>query len=102
MRPVTEITAEAENFRIEPVAGLNGGMIRRDPVKPEPEGTIILCAFRITGYRPDCDGSLMAEIEQIDRDGNTTGWTENAIGLYPSTDIVATLDEWRALFGANA
>lgn len=102
MRPVSEITAAEENFRTEPVPGAAFDVIKRDPVKPEPEGTIILCAFRITGYRPDCDGSLMAEIEQIDKDGNVTGWTENAIGLYPSTDIVATLDEWRALFGANA
>ena len=96
MRPVKEITAEVENFRIEKC------FVKRDPVKPEPEGTIILVPFRITGYDPGCDGSLMARLEAIDKDGEATGWTTNCHGLYPSTDLVVTPEELKALFGANA
>lgn len=97
MRPVRKITAEEENYRtVEFAPGMFTS--KKDPVEPEPVGTIILCAFRITGYRPDCDGSLMAEIEQINSEGGTTGWTENSIGLYPNTDIVVSAEEWAAMF----
>lgn len=102
MRPVKEITAAEENFRTELVSGAAFDVIKRDPVKPEPEGTIILVPFRITGYDPDCDGSLMARLEAIDKDGEATGWTTNCHGLYPSIDLVVTPEELKALFGANA
>ena len=100
MRPVREITAEEENLRIVRFAP---GMetLTRDPVEPEPVGSIVLMAFRVTGYRPDCDGSLMAELEHIDKDGEATGWTENSIGLYPNTDLVVTAEEWRDLFNSE-
>jgi hypothetical protein len=101
MRPVKEITAAEENFRTEPVPGAAFDVIKRDPVKPELEGTIILVPFRITGYDPDCDGSLMARLEAIDKDGEATGYTTNCHGLYPSTDLVVTPEELKALFGAN-
>jgi hypothetical protein len=101
MRPVKEITAAEENFRTEPVPGTAFDVIKRDPVKPEPEGTIILVPFRITGYDQDCDGSLMARLEAIDKDGEATGYTTNCHGLYPSTDLVVTPEELKALFGAN-
>jgi len=97
VRPVREITAEEENFRIERNGPFN--MIRRDPVEPEPVGTIVLQAFRITEYRRDCDGSLMAMFEAIDKDGNETGATYGPCGLYPDCDLVVTLDEFRAMFG---
>ena len=98
MKPVPEITAEMENFRMEEVEGTNMAIVRRDPVEPVPVGTIILMAFRVTGYIQDCDGSLLAKVEHIDKDMNTTGWEEEAIGLYPECDLVVTEDEWRKLF----
>lgn len=96
MRPVREITSAEENFRME----LRGPfhVPKRNPVKPEPEGTIVLMAFRVTGYDPDCDGSLMARLENIDRDGEATGWEPFAIGLYPDHELVVTQDEWQGMF----
>lgn len=88
MRPVREITAAEENFRTEPVPGLAAHTVRRDPVEPEPVGTHIAMVFRITGYDRDCDGSLMARLEQVGRDGRTTGWEAKHLGLYPDTDMV--------------
>lgn len=101
MRPVREITNEEENFRTEPVPGTALEFIKRDPVKPEPEGTIILVPFRIAGYDPDCDGSLMARLEAINKDGEVTGYTTDSHGLGPSTHLVVTPEELRALFGAT-
>jgi hypothetical protein len=100
MRPVREITAEEEDFRLE----RNGPfrVIRRNPVEPEPIGTIVLCAFRIAGYDRDRDGSLMARMEAIDQDGETTGWAPDCIGLHPDTELVITQEEWRAMFGPSA
>lgn len=96
MRPVREITTEQENFRVEQDGIFN--VIRRDPVEPEPVGTIIVMAYRITGYDKDCDGSLMARLEAIDKDGEITGGTLKNIGLYPDTDLVVTPAELAALF----
>lgn len=97
MRPVRDITPDEQNHRIVEFApGMFSSKV--DGIQPEPVGTIIVTAFRITGYRPDCDGSLMAELEHIDRDGNATGWTENSVGLYPDTDLVVTPEEWAAMF----
>ena len=88
LRPVREISAEEENTRLVPFVGDNMFRIIVDPVEPEPIGTYIVMVFKIEGYRPDCDGSLMAEIECVDKDGNGTGWTENSIGLYPDSTLV--------------
>ena len=101
MRPVRYITAEEENFRTVPFVGTNMVTTRRDPIKPEPEGTIVLMAFRVTGYDQDCDGSLMARLEQIDKHGDCTGWDPTQIGLYPETDLVVSLKEFRQMFNAN-
>lgn len=101
MRKVREITAEEENFRVEP-ARSRIGFIKRDPVEPEPVGTIVLMAFRVTGYHPDCDGSLLACVARIDTDGETTGWCEDAIGIYPETDLVVSLEEWREMHAQAA
>lgn len=100
MRPARKITAEEENYRtVEMIPG-NPSLLtsKRDPIEPEPVGTIVLMAFRITGYDPDCDGSLMARLEQIDRDGETTGWNPKNLGLYPSVDIIVSMEEWKAMF----
>lgn len=100
MRPVHEVTAEQEDFRLRPIPGAVGCQeIVRAPVQPEPVGTIILRAFRVVGYDPDCDGSLMARLEAIDRHGDTTGWTPDCIGLYPDSAVVVPQDEWAAMFG---
>lgn len=91
LRPVREITAEEENFRTVPffkAPGIDAHTSRRDPVEPESVGTIILMAFRVTGYDPDCDGSLMARLEAIDKDGEPGGWEPNCIGLYPHSELV--------------
>lgn len=98
MRPARKITAEEERFRVEehPISGLY--VIRRDPREPEPVGTIVLTAFRITGYDRDCDGSLMARLQHIDGAGLATGWEQTNLGLYEDTHLVVTADELRALF----
>jgi hypothetical protein len=89
LRHVREVTAEEENFRAEPMRGFpNISFCKRDPIEPEPIGTVILMAFRITGYDEDCDGSLMARVEQIDCDGGCTGWDESCLGLYPDSSLV--------------
>jgi len=74
VRRVRDITDE-ENFRLKPVGPFQ--TIRRDFVEPEPVGTVLLLAFRITGYDKDCDGSALARLERVDEDCRTTGWTEN-------------------------
>lgn len=96
MRPVRTITADEENFRIEHRSGFE--VTKRDSIEPEPIGTLILKAFRIIGYDPDCDGSLMAQLEAIDSKSDPTGWTQDRIGLYPDTAIVITEDELSNLF----
>lgn len=101
MRPVREITAEEENFRTEEFYRdeyKTCSFIKRDPIEPEPIGTIILTAFRIIGYDKDYDGSLMARLEHINKDGTATGWTQGQIGLYPSCDLVVTEEELLNLF----
>lgn len=101
MRPTREITANEENFRIEPRATVGGAQIqtiRRDPIEREPVGTIVLQAFRITGYDRDCDGSLMARLDNIDKDGVETGWSPTHLGIDPSSTLVVTSDELAAMF----
>ena len=93
IKKVKEITAEEENFRIEKSdCGIN--FIRRDAVEPVPVGTLVVKVFRVVGYDKDCDGSLMARIENVGKDGEGTGWTENCVGVYPeSTWAVDNADE---------
>lgn len=96
MRPAREVTAEEEGFRME-----RRGIFmlpRRNSVEPEPVGTIVLKAFRITGYDPDCDGSLMARLENIGCDGEETGWAPRSVGIYPDCDLVVTPEELAELF----
>jgi hypothetical protein len=61
---------------------------RRESIEPVPVGTYVVMVFRVTGYDKDCDGSLMARLEQVDRNGEETGWEQTHIGLYPNTDLV--------------
>lgn len=99
MRPVRDIS-DQENFRLESKPPFV--VPKRDPVEPEPAGTIVLKAFRITGYDQDCDGSLMARMENIDKHGEITGWTPSRIGVGPDTDIVVTTEELLALLDGEA
>lgn len=91
MKPIPKITAKQENFRTEPFGKLPDGrqalIIRRDPVEPIPVGSYIAVVFQVTGYDRDCDGSLMARLQQVDKKGKTTGWEQNCIGLYPETEV---------------
>jgi len=91
LTPVREITAEEENHRFEPLAsgpGLNAVTSRRDPVEPVPVGTYIVKVFRVTGYDPDCDGSLMARLANVNRNGEESGWEPTQLGLYPDSTLV--------------
>jgi hypothetical protein len=101
MRPVRDIS-DLENFRTEPFVGSSLQIIKRDPVEPEPVGTIVLCAFRITGYDKDCDGSLMARLEHINVKAEYTGWVADSIGLYSDCGLVCSQEELEALFGIDA
>jgi hypothetical protein len=89
IRLMPETTAEQENFRVEPVVGIpHMSTIKRDPVQPVPVGTYVAKIFRVSGYDPDCDGSLMARLEAVDSEGQITGWQVDSIGLYPETVVV--------------
>lgn len=92
IRRIKPIAATEENFRVEPVAP---GMatIRRDSVEPVPIGTLVVKVFRVVGYDQDCDGSLMARLEQIDNTGDTTGWSPNNLGMYPDSTWVLDTPE---------
>lgn len=87
LRPVPAVTAEQENHRfVELAPGIFTSKV--DPVEPVPVGTYIVMCFRVTGYDPDCDGSLMGRFEQVNRHGESTGWEPTHVGLYPDTDLV--------------
>lgn len=100
MRPVRAITAEEENYRLVELVPGNPRFVtsKRDSIEPEPVGTVILKAFRITGYDPDCDGSLMARLESIDCDGEASGWRPDHISLYPESALVVMPEELKKLF----
>ena len=93
LRPVREITAEEENFRVELFyedSQRTMSTTRRDPVEPEPIGSYVVMAFRIDEYHPDCDGSLMMAGSHVDRHGEETGWTVSHLGLRPDSDLVVS------------
>jgi len=91
IRRVPEITAEQENLRVVPASvppGPRVVMLRREPVEPVPVGSYVAMVFRVTGYDQDCDGSLMARLENVTADGEATGWEMNHLGLYPDSTWV--------------
>lgn len=93
---IPEITAEQENYRS--VDFMTGGPVvpgvtkmitsKRDGVEPVPVGTYVAMIFEVTGYDPDCDGSLMARFRAVNRHGESTGWEPTHLGLYADTDVV--------------
>lgn len=88
MQRVRQITSAEENHRFVPFAsgtGFNAVTSKVDPVEPVPVGTVVAMVFRVTGYDPDCDGSLMARLEAITADGEATGWEPTQLGLYPGS-----------------
>lgn len=104
MRLIREITSEEENFRMEPWLegdGVRVDVIKRDPVEPEPVGTLVLLPFKIVGYDKDSDGSLMARLENIcgyEDKLEDNGWEVKEIGLYPQSGFVVTEDELLKLY----
>jgi hypothetical protein len=98
MRPIKEITSKQENFRIEQKKGSPFRVARVDFIEPEPVGTIILMAFRITGYDRDCDGSAMVRAEHINKDGDCSGWDIDSIGLNSDSELVVGSEELPSLF----
>jgi hypothetical protein len=81
------------NERIEPFlpdvdpTGSRFVTLKRDFVEPVPVGSYVAMVFRVVGYSPDCDGSALAEVEQVNRHGETTGWGANSLGLWEDTDV---------------
>lgn len=104
MRPARYISAEEENFRTEPMFPGDDEfarieVLKRDPVEPEPVGSIVLKAFRIVEYDQDCDGSLMARLENVDAQGQSTGWAPDCLGIDQRTTLVLENEqELRSLF----
>ena len=100
MRQIREIPMEEENFHLEVVNGFT--VPRRDPVEPEPIGTIVLLPFRVIGYDQDCDRSLMARLANLTlfKRGELieSGWDASNIGLYPGDGFVVTEEELLAMF----
>ncbi len=97
MRPVQDIS-DRENFRLVPLPGGTFVAPRRDSIEPEPVGTIVLMAFRVTGYDRDCDGSLMARLEHVNKDGQWSGWSPKNIGIDKDSTLVLTEQELKKLF----
>jgi hypothetical protein len=62
--------------------------LRRDFVEPVPVGSYVAMVFRVTGYSPDCDGSVLAEVENVTEDGEATGWSQNCLGLGSNSTVV--------------
>ena len=73
MRRIRRVEDAEENARLVPIPGTQANLVMRDPVEPEPVGTVVLLPFRITGYDQDCDGSLMARLKNIKLDGEPSG-----------------------------
>lgn len=97
VEPIPEITAQQERFRMVHDRGMRMGRIERDPVEPVPVGTEIAMIFRVAGYDPDCDGSLMARLEHICSHGLRSGLEINCVGLSSeSALVVKDRSEWKA------
>jgi len=94
IKPIREISDDEEGFRTERKGAFE--VIRRKPVQPVPVGSFVMLVFRVEGYDPDCDGSLMARLARVDREGRDTGWEPFAIGLDHETavQVDAPGDAW--------
>jgi hypothetical protein len=79
-----------DNFQLVEAPGMaaNVRRIRRDFVEPVPVGTLLACVFRVTGYDRDFDGSAMVRLEQIDQEGQPSGWEPTNLDLAPDSWVV--------------
>ncbi len=96
MRPVRDVSKE-ENYRVQ-VIGPGMTETVREPVEPEPAGTLVLLPFRVVGYDTQGDGTCTARMEHINTDGSTTGGQANGIPLRPTSALVVAEAEISGLF----
>lgn len=67
---------------------INAVRTLRDPVEPVPVGSYVAMVFRVQSYSPDCDGSLLATLAQVDSNGMITGLEVDSVRLHNSSDVV--------------
>ncbi len=96
MRPVRDVSKE-ENYRVQ-VIGPGMTETVREPVEPEPGGTLVLLPFRIAGYDTQSDGTCTARLEHINMDGSATGGGASGIVLRPTSALVVAEGEMPKLF----
>ena len=95
-RPVRDVSQE-EHSRV-PVMGPGMPETVREPVEPEPAGTLLLLPFRVVGYDTQGDGTCTARLEHINTAGSTTGGQANGIALRPPSARVVAAAEIAGLF----
>lgn len=96
MRPVRDVSKE-ENYRVQ-VIGPGMTETVREPVEPEPVGTLVLLPFRVAGYDTQRDGTCTARLEHINTDGSATGGEASDIALRPTSALVVAEEEISGLF----
>ena len=99
MRPVRDVSKE-ENYRVQ-VIGPGMTETVREPVEPEPVGSLVLLPFRVVGYDTQRDGTCTARLEHVNTDGSATGayFSEaSGIALRPTSALVVAEEEMPGLF----
>ncbi len=96
MRPVRNVSKE-ENYRVQ-VIGPGMTETVREPVEPEPVGSLVVVPFRIAGYEAQPDGSCRARLEHINTDGSAVGGEASGIALRPTSALVVSEEELPNLF----
>ncbi len=96
MRPVRDVSKE-ENYRVQ-VIGPGMTETVREPVEPEPIGSLILLPFRVVGYDTQRDSTCTARLEHINTDGSATGGEADGIVLRPTSALVVAEEEMLGLF----
>jgi hypothetical protein len=87
LTPVPDVS-EREECQWKQLPGTPFVVPRRNGIEPVPVGTYVVMVFRVTGYDKDCDGSLMARLENVDRHGEETGFETTNIGLAPDSELI--------------
>ena len=96
MRPVRDVSKE-ENYRVQ-VIGPGMTETVREPVEPEPVGSLVLVPFRVAGYDTQRDGTCTARLEHINTDGSAAGGEASGIALRPTSALVVSEEELPNLF----
>ena len=99
MRPVRDVSKE-ENYRVQ-VIGPGMTETVREPVEPEPVGSLVLLPFRVVGYDTQRDGTCMARLEHINTDGSAAGGEAGGIALRPTSALVVAEEELPGLFASG-